>query len=100
MQRGGKGVFVLQDDGVVVAEAYAWARDDLDLVVGAFEPGGVNRGAAVIDDPVLVPARVADEGSPAQPSGMRKKIRPRNNDEGRTRGGVDLTVLAIPARQP
>src|SRR4051812_14170788 len=63
LQRTLEGAFDLQDEVGVVAEAVRLALDDLDLVVDAFEPAGVDRIAAVIDDPLLMPAQVLREGS-------------------------------------
>ena len=62
MQSTRKGAFDLEDEVGIVPEAIGLTFDDLDLVVHAFEAGGVDRVAAVVEDPRFVTPEVASEG--------------------------------------
>jgi hypothetical protein len=56
-----EGALDLQDEVGVVAKAVRLPLDDLDLVVDAFEPAGVDRIAAVVQDTLRVSQQVAGE---------------------------------------
>ena len=61
MQATLEGAFDLQDEVGVVPKAVGLPFDDLDLVVDAFKPAGVDRVAAVVHDSFLVSAQVLGE---------------------------------------
>ena len=61
LQSTREGGFDLEDEVGIIAEAVGLTFDDLDAVVHALEPSGVDRVASMIDDALLVGTKHAGE---------------------------------------